>query len=116
MAKYLLLLHGPPVHGEGPTPEELQRVAEMYRAWAGPLAAAGKMVDGFKLADEGGRSVSRGAGGVVVMDGPYTEAREVVGGLFVLEAASYAEAEEMARGCPALERGARLELRAVEPT
>ncbi|HEV2735746.1 MAG TPA: YciI family protein, partial [Longimicrobiaceae bacterium] len=115
MAKYVLFLHESPAAWAGVSPEEMQQVIEKYRAWSEGLAAAGKMVDGHKLADEGGRTLSRRGGETAVTDGPYLEAREVVGGLFVVEADGYDEAAEIARGCPHLEHG-WIELRAVEPT
>ena len=36
-------------------------------------------------------------------DGPYAEAKEVIGGYFVIRAKDYAEAAEVAAGCPAAE-------------
>ncbi len=71
---------------------------EKYRAWSEGLAAAGKMVDGHKLADEGGRAITRRGGETTVTDGPYVEAREVVGGLFVVEADGYDEAARSPAG------------------
>ena len=40
-----------------------------------------------------------------VTDGPYAEAREVIGGLFVIDAANYEEVVELSRDCPHLEFG-----------
>jgi hypothetical protein len=51
-----------------------------------------------------------------VIDGPFTEATEVIGGYFVISAADYAEAIEISRDCPHLRYGGRIELREIEST
>ena len=53
--------------------------------------------------------------GSTVSEGPYTEATEVIGGLFQVSAADYDEAVEIAGSCPHLRFG-RIELREIEPT
>jgi hypothetical protein len=50
-----------------------------------------------------------------ITDGPYAEAREVMGGLFVIEAASYDDVVELSKDCPHLEFGS-IEVREVQPT
>jgi hypothetical protein len=116
MARYVLFLHEDPADWAAVSPEEIQRVIEEYGAWSAALEVAGKLVGGHKLADEGGRIVARRAGKTLVTDGPYGEAREVIGGLFVVQADGYDEAAEIARGCPALGYGTRIEIREIEPT
>ena len=50
----------------------------------------------------GGPSTSSGRSGVPkVTDGPFAEAKEVVGGFWMIQAKSKAEAVEWARRCPA---------------
>jgi hypothetical protein len=50
-----------------------------------------------------------------VSDGPFAEANEVMGGLFVIEAATYDEVVELCKDCPHLDFGS-IEIREVEPT
>ena len=50
-----------------------------------------------------------------VTDGPYAEAREVIGGLFMIEAANYDEVVELSKDCPHLDFGS-IEIREVQPT
>jgi hypothetical protein len=58
----------------------------------------------------------RGAAGQTrITDGPYAEAREVIGGLFIVEAQSYDEVVELSKDCPHLDFGA-IEIREVDPT
>ena len=57
----------------------------------------------------------KGAGAVKVTDGPYAEAREVIGGLFIVEAQTYEEVVELSKDCPHLDFGT-IEIREVQPT
>ena len=52
-------------------------------------------------------------GKVAVTDGPYAEAKEVVGGIYILKAKDYAEAAELASTCPHMLYG-RIEVREVD--
>ena len=70
---------------------------------------------GHKLRDGEGRVMRKDGGSLKVSDGPFAEAREVMGGLFVIEAANYAAAVEIARDCPHLDYGT-IELREIQPT
>jgi hypothetical protein len=50
------------------------------------------------------------------VDGPYSEAKEVVGGFLMLRAANYDEAVEIMRDCPHVHFGRnRLEIRQTDP-
>jgi hypothetical protein len=77
-----------------PTQDEMERM--------GKLIEEG-MKAGYLLGVEGCLPTSRGArvrladGKVTVVDGPFTEAKEVVGGFAILQAASKAEAIEQVR-------------------
>jgi hypothetical protein len=77
-------------------------MAKRYMAWAEQLRQKGKMVGGEKLAASGGRQIRIKDGKPVASDGPYAEAKDVIGGYFVLEAKDLAEAEAIARDCPHL--------------
>lgn len=114
MRDYLLLLHDNPTQMADISPAEMQAIIERYNAWAGALAAEGRLAHGAKLADEGGRHLRRGPQGVTAVDGPYAEAKEVIGGLFIIRAADYDEAVRLAADCPHLETG-WIELREVDP-
>jgi hypothetical protein len=50
-----------------------------------------------------------------VVEGPFIEAKEAVGGIFIFEAPSLAEATAAARTCPVFElQNGYIEVRAVE--
>ena len=61
-----------------------------------------------------GAGAGGGAAGALVTDGPYAEAREVVGGYFTVRAADYDGAVAIARDCPHLAHG-WIEVREIEP-
>ena len=110
MAKFMLILHDSPGRMKRMSPEEMQRTFEKYRAWSDRIRAAGRMVASDKLQDEGGKVLSRREGRLSVLDGPYSEAKEVVAGFFVFKADNYEQAVELTSDCPHLNFG-RIELR-----
>lgn len=114
MSKFMLLLHDDPQDAASASPEEIQAVISEYVAWRETIEARGQLVGSEKLADEGGRDLSLVDGRVRVVDGPFSEAKEVVGGFFMIEAADYGEAVALASDCPHLKYGRRIELRQVE--
>jgi hypothetical protein len=116
MDSYLLLLHEDPSQYTALSPSEMQAIIEQYRRWSQKLAAAGRLVDGHKLADEGGRRVRVGHGGPLGTDGPFAESKDVIGGLFVIKAESNDEAVRLASDCPHLRGGNEIELRRIEAT
>ena len=115
MPQYLLLLHEDPSQYADVSPAEMQAIIEKYSAWAGKLASQGRLAGANKLQDGTGRSVRRAAGKLAVTDGPYTEAKEIVGGYFILNADSYEQAVELSSDCPHVESGV-VEVREIEPT
>lgn len=97
------------------SPEEMQAIIQRYVDWRKRVEAGGRHVVGHKLRDREGRVVRRSGETVRVTDGPYAEAREVIGGLFVLEARDYDEAVSLSSDCPHLDFGT-IEIREIEPT
>ena len=114
MAQFILLLHERPAGAGTMSPEEIQRVIEEYRVWSESMGRAGKLVGGHKLTDEGGRRLSGWGGDFSVTDGPWAEAKEVIGGLFHISAQDYEEASRLSASCPHLKYGGRIELRRVD--
>jgi hypothetical protein len=100
---------GPETH-EHLTPAQRTSLAQQWNEWYDGLAKAEKVQHGRPLA-LGGRVVS-GANGKVT-DGPYAEAKEVVGGYFFLTVADLDEATAIAQRCPGLPLGLTVEVRPV---
>ena len=114
MKKFVMLLHD----GGFPadiSPDQIQAIIQRYVAWRQKLQQNGRRVDGHKLTEGQGRVMRGAAGTTKVTDGPYAEAREVIGGLFIVEASSYDEVVELSRDCPHLDFGS-IEIREVDPT
>jgi hypothetical protein len=113
MPNYILLLHENPEDFQDMSADEMQAIISKYSAWSQAMAEAGKLVAGKKLADGQGRVLRRVDGAPNISDGPYTESKEVVGGLFEIVADNYDEAVKLALECPHIELGI-VEVREVE--
>src|SRR4051794_17559334 len=99
MAQFMLLLHQVPNYNVELPREKMLEMTKRYMAWADSLRQKGQMVGGEKLAAHG-RQFRVQDGKTVVSDGPYAEAKDVIGGYFVLEAKDLAAAEAIVRDCP----------------
>jgi hypothetical protein len=106
---FMLLFVGMDWH-KGLSPEQTQKISEDWMAWFQGLMAQGKAVAGHPLGLEG-KSVSGKTR--TVTDGPFAEAKEAIGGYFMLDVATMDEAVEIARQCPGLPFGAKVEVRPV---
>jgi hypothetical protein len=91
------------------SPQEIQHAIDAFYAWHDELVAAGRMRAGQRLAREG-RRVSRAG----VVDGPFAEAREVIGGYWFFLAASLDEAAALAARNPCIACGLSFEVRPIE--
>jgi hypothetical protein len=110
MAKFAVLMRENDHAWSKMSPEEQQTLLKRYFAWAEELRNAGRLEGGEPLKD-GGRILRLEKGQVV--DGPFTETKEVLTGFFFITALDLAEATEVARGCPALLHGETVELREI---
>jgi hypothetical protein len=102
MAQFLLLLHHAPNYNSDLPREKMLEMTKRYIAWADGLRQKGQMTGGEKLTAGGGRHIRLKDGKPVASDGPYAEAKDVIGGYFVIEAKDAHEAEAIARECPHL--------------
>ena len=105
MRQFMLILRENPQDFAQVTPDEMQRIIERYSAWSEALASRGRLVDGIKLHEEGGRVMERVGGKTRVTDGAYAEAKEVIGGVFIIRAEDYDDAVQLASDCPHLDHG-----------
>jgi hypothetical protein len=107
-SEYMLIFRGTDWH-QGLSPEQMQQVASQWMAWFKRLSEQGKAVGGRPL-DNSGKLVS-GKGGRVVADGPFAESKEAIGGYFHLQVDSLEEAVAIAKECPGLAYGTKVEVR-----
>jgi hypothetical protein len=91
--------------------EEMQKLTQKWITWVKGLGEQGHLVDrGYSLEDGG--KVVRGKKQVVT-DGPYAEAKDVVGGATVIKAKDIEEAVELSKGCPIFESDGMVEVRPI---
>lgn len=88
----------------------IQSAIDDFYDWYGRLLAEGKALPGHRLAREG-KLVARGR----VVDGPFAETKELVGGYWFFRAASLDEAAALAAQNPCLACGLSYEVRPLEP-
>ena len=108
--EYILLFRG--AHWDrGLSTDELQHAMDKMMAWFEGLNDRGKIKGAQPLGGQG--RVISGTDGQFVVDGPFTETKEAVGGYLVLQADSFDEAVEIARANPALPYGVSVEVRPI---
>src|SRR5205814_434347 len=108
MADFIYVFRG----GQRPdsTADERQKHMQKWSAWMKELGQKGYFKSGEPLEDAG--KVVRGKGKVVT-DGPFAEAKDLVGGFLIVAAKDLAEATEISKGCPIFEVDGSLEVRPV---
>ena len=115
MAQYMLLLHQGPGNMADLPREKMMEVVRRYYIWSDTMRQKGKLVGGEKLAAGRVRHIGVKDGKPAASDGPYAEAKDVVGGHFTIEAKDDAEAEAIGKECPHLWNGTTwIELRPVD--
>ena len=103
---YLLLIEEPAEQRRNRSAEEGRRLYERMLRFTENLKSRGvlKASDSLKSDAEGVRIAVRG-GKRVVVDGPFAESKEIVGGFFLLDCPTKAQAVAIANECPATEWG-----------
>ena len=94
------------------SPEQMQAMMKPWQDWMGGLAAQNKLVNAGNRLDSDGRVIKPGN---VVVNGPYVEIKEGIGGYIIIRAGSIDEAAELSKGCPILHVGGSVEARELVP-
>jgi len=106
----MLLFRGP--HWDkGLSTNELQQAMNEVMAWFEGLNERSKIKGAQPLGGQG--RVISGTDGRFVVDGPFAESKEAVGGYLILQADSLDEAVEIARSMPTLRYGVGVEVRPI---
>lgn len=104
--KYLGLAYYSPEKFAAMAPDAVEALVSQCPALDEAMRATGKVLVSASLGDLDGWKTLRPRGGKAhVTDGPYTESKEVVGGLFIIEADSPQEALRLASMHPAAQLG-----------
>src|SRR5205085_8410832 len=108
--EYMLLFRGP--HWDrGLSTDELQQAMTKVMAWFEGLNERGKIKAAQPLGGQG--RVISGTDGRFVVDGPFTETKEAVGGYLVLQADSLDDAIGVAQSMATLRYGISVEVRPI---
>ena len=108
--RYMLIFRGTEWY-KGLSPEEMQQVMDEWMGWFKRLTDEGAVLGGDPLEREG--KIVSGKKGQIIADGPFAEAKETIGGYFMLQVATIDEAVAIAQQCPGLPYGIRVEVRHV---
>jgi hypothetical protein len=108
MPKYLFLQRSAPGQSQRPSPAQMQEMFAVFNAWKEKFKD--NILDmGGKLGPSGKVLTTSG-----VMDGPFVEAKEIVGGYMIVAADSYEQAMEVAKEGPGMVMpGTRIEIREI---
>jgi hypothetical protein len=113
MPKFMLIVGGADMDKRNGNPAFAPVMLERYMAWIQSMRDSGRFLSSAKLHDQTGRRLTIRGG--EVMDGPFIESKDAVGGIFIIEAASLDDATDVARRSPALDlQNGYVEVRLVE--
>lgn len=112
MSRFLFLLHAESAQLRDMPAADKAALFDRFVVWSESLKAKGILRAVESLMDDGGTTVRKRRDALVV-DGPYAELKEMVNGLFVVEAADTDEAHHIASECPLLDVGGAVEVRAI---
>ncbi|MDR7093745.1 YciI family protein [Hydrogenophaga laconesensis] len=104
--KYLGLAYFTPERFAAMAPNDVQTLVGQCPALDEKMRATGKVLVSASLGDlDTWKTLRPSNGRTLVSDGPYTESKEVVGGLFIIEAENHDEALQIASMHPAASLG-----------
>lgn len=116
--RVMVIVHGNESAQEGMTASQKEKMFAAMGKFNEELVTSGVLLTGEGLHPTSkGKRVVFGSGKVRVVDGPFTEAKEVIGGFWLWQVKNMDEALEWARRCPAdQQHESYLELRPVYET
>lgn len=111
--QYMLLIYGEESMWANLPPEKISEEMGAYFAYTEELAKAGKLKAGDELQPVAtAKTVSLMSGKHSVVDGPFADTKETLGGYYLIEAESVDEALTWAAKCPGARYG-RVEVRPI---
>jgi hypothetical protein len=106
--EYLFLYRG----AERPSsPQDAQQIMQKWMSWMQELSSKGHLKDRGQPLELTGKVVKGRQ--KTVTDGPFAEAKDVVGGYTLVVAEDLDQAVELSKGCPVFERNGFVEVRPV---
>jgi hypothetical protein len=111
--QYMLLIHTDEAPWANVTPEQAEKMTAPYAAYNQALEKAGAMVSGERLAPSKSAARVRVRNDKTeVLDGPFADTKEQIGGFYIVEAPDLDSALKWAARCPGASHGT-VEVRAV---
>ncbi len=113
--QYLLMIHGDEKAMQSASKDDIGAMLAAYGAYTNAMKEAGVHVAGERLQPSSTATVVRASNGKTqVLNGPYAEVKEQLGGYYVIEAPDLDGAIAWAARCPGAQRGA-IEVRPIWP-
>jgi len=112
MEKFMFLFRGGENHASNAN--ESQEASDNMQAWMTWMESLGKkgiLVGGEPLQRTGMQITGKNK---IVTDGPFVEAKEMVGGYLIVNAKDINEAVEISKGCPIFKEDGKLEVRPIQ--
>jgi hypothetical protein len=104
--RYMLLLYADEKAWASFTPEEVSEGIAAYVAYTDELRKAGKLVSGDELSPSAtAKTLKIEKGRINVVDGPYVDIKEALGGYYLIEADDMEDALRWAAKCPCASHG-----------
>ena len=111
--QYLLTLYANESGWGQMTPEQQQQVGAAYAAYTEALRSAGALINANRLRPSATATTLRTVDGKTqVLDGPFAESKEQLGGYYLIEAPDLDAAMQWAGRCPGVQHGV-VEVRAI---
>jgi hypothetical protein len=98
--KYLLIMQVNPAVLESLGEEEMRAVGEGHEAFMKAIQESGEFILTQALADPANTKVVRGGSSPAVTDGPFLEAKEFMGGFYLVDVENEERAVEIAKLIP----------------
>jgi hypothetical protein len=110
MEKFMFLFRSGE-NNTGSATESAGQSMQAWMTWMENLGKSGALVGGEPLQRTGMQITGKNK---VVTDGPFIEAKEVVGGYLIINAKDINDAVEISKDCPIFKENGRLEVRPVQ--
>jgi len=112
MEKFIYLFRGGENHAHNAANSEAaKKNMQAWMTWMGGLQQKGILAGGEPLQPTGKQVNGTKK---IVSDGPFIEAKEMVGGFLIINAKNIDEAVEFSKGCPIFEENGKLEVRPIQ--
>ncbi len=111
--RYMILIYSNEAGWADVSPERSGEIMGAYNAYTDKLRDSGALVSGDELNVVATAKSVRGMGGTQVVDGPFVDTKESLGGYYLIECATEAEALSWAKQAPTMMHGGGVELRPI---